>query len=89
MVDIGYSFSPANLLLSFHNCTTPSHKPVKFLEFGYPQNFYIDHDDLIPSTEPPNGVGEPAVPPITNAIFAATGTHLRRLPIRPADLQMG
>ena len=45
---------------------------------------------LINNNEPPGGVGEPGVPPIApavvNAIFAATGKRLRRLPIRPADL---
>ncbi|HEX8763826.1 MAG TPA: xanthine dehydrogenase family protein molybdopterin-binding subunit [Candidatus Acidoferrum sp.] len=43
----------------------------------------------INNNERPGGVGEPGVPPIApavaNAIFAATGKRLRRLPIRPAD----
>src|SRR5207302_8061289 len=40
---------------------------------------------IVQSSEPPGGMGEPGtsaiVPAVTNAIFAATGKRLRKLPI--------
>jgi CO/xanthine dehydrogenase Mo-binding subunit len=42
---------------------------------------------IVRNHEEPGGVGEPGVPPVApavaNALFALTGTRIRRLPIRP------
>lgn len=49
---------------------------------------YGIHTDLVASTEPPSGVGEPGVPPVgaalANAIFALTGKRLREVPLAKA-----
>jgi len=47
---------------------------------------------IVQSSEPPGGMGEAGtsaiVPAVSNAIFAATGTRLRRLPVDAARLKL-
>ena len=51
-----------------------------------PRTFEVD---VVASSAPPGGVGEPGTPPagpaLANAIFAATGVRLRRLPLIGPD----
>ena len=46
---------------------------------------------LVKSTESPGGIGEPGTsaitPAVTNAIFAATGKRIRKLPVKPDQLR--
>jgi isoquinoline 1-oxidoreductase beta subunit len=46
---------------------------------------------IVQNSEPPGGVGEPGtsaiIPAVTNAIFAATGKRLRKMPVDTAALR--
>src|ERR1700722_15265740 len=48
---------------------------------------------IVQSSEPPGGMGEPGtaaiVPAVANAVFAATGKRVRKLPIDSAQLKSG
>ena len=52
---------------------------------------HIVQSSEVQSSEPPGGMGEAGtsaiVPAVTNAIFAATGKRLRKLPIDTAALK--
>lgn len=47
---------------------------------------------IVPSTDPPSGVGQEAVPPIApavaNALFSLTGVRARRLPLKHTSFQV-
>jgi isoquinoline 1-oxidoreductase subunit beta len=46
---------------------------------------------IVQNSEPPGGMGEPGtsavIPAVTNAIFAATGKRLRKMPIDTTELR--
>jgi isoquinoline 1-oxidoreductase subunit beta len=46
---------------------------------------------IVPSLEAPGGMGEPGtsaiVPAVANAIFAATGRRIRKMPVDPEQLR--
>ena len=46
---------------------------------------------MVKSSENPGGIGEPGTsalaPAVLNAVFAATGVRLRKLPIKPDSLK--
>jgi isoquinoline 1-oxidoreductase subunit beta len=64
---------------NFNKFTTLSMKETPLIEVH-----------IVQSTKPPTGIGEPGLPPtapaLANAIFAATGKRVRRLPVQPHDL---
>ena len=45
------------------------------------------HVDILDSTEPIGGIGEPGLPPtapaVANALFAVSGVRMRKLPMTP------
>jgi isoquinoline 1-oxidoreductase beta subunit len=77
--------------IALHDEITTENGAVVQTNFDtYPQCRISESPDvevaIMENDAPPGGVGEPGVPPvlpaITNAIFAATGKRIRRLPIR-------
>lgn len=83
------------LTAALHGAITISRGRVEQSNFNNYQMLRMDEMPVIevhivPSEEKPTGAGELSVPPVVpalcNAIFAATGKRVRRLPIRPDDL---
>ncbi|GLO80078.1 hypothetical protein [Sulfitobacter pontiacus] len=61
---------------------------------GYEPTRITDMPDvsvhIVPSSEPPSGAGEPGVPPaapaLANALLAATGTPISKLPMQESGI---
>jgi len=62
----------------------PDYEPLRIGDIGAIETH------IVPSTEAPSGVGEPAVPPagpaLANAIFALTGKRVTRLPMEKSGI---
>jgi len=83
------------LSAALHDAITISGGRVEqsnFNDYGMPRMNETPKTEVhvVMSKEDPTGIGEPGLPVVTpavcNAIFAATGKRLRRLPIRSEDL---
>ena len=83
------------LTAALHSAITIDHGRVQQHNFNdYKMLRFDEMPDvdvhIIPSEGPPTGAGEFVVPPVApalcNAIFAATGKRIRRLPVQPTDL---
>jgi CO/xanthine dehydrogenase Mo-binding subunit len=65
-----------------------SYDDYRMLQFDEMPNIEVF---TVPSTDSVGGIGEPGLPPaapsVCNAIFAATGKRIRKLPIRQGDLK--
>jgi len=81
-----------------HNAITMKDGQVEQSNFDTYEPFRMDEMPrvevhIVPSTEPPTGVGEPGVPlvgpAIANAVYAATGQRIRSLPFDSVKLRVG
>src|SRR6267378_8392957 len=86
---------------SLHACCTRGFRKCRCVA---PSRHFHDHRTLrmneapavdvhlVKSTEAPGGVGEPPTcaifPAVANAIFAATGKRIRKLPLKPDRVRL-
>ncbi len=83
---IGYGLSPAlmsAITLKDGRVVQSNFHDYQVLRFG---NMPAIDVHIVPSAQPPTGVGEPGTPPVAaavaNALFAATGKRQHQLPLR-------